>query len=88
MEQQFSIVHLGTRVKGERKSTTVPALGKVKGNIGGTEITLFHREFCRILFPAPLTSAWREMPPFWRQQELLSGQQGYAFPCCWCFKGI
>lgn len=74
MGQQFSIVCLGTRVKGERKSTAVPALSQVEGNIRDSETTLFHREFSC----APLTSAWREIPLFWTQQELFSDQQGYA----------
>lgn len=52
----------------------MPALDKVEGTIRDSETTLVHREFSC----APLTSAWREIPPFWRQQELFSDQQGYA----------
>lgn len=49
-------------------------MGKVEGTIRDSETTLVHKEFSW----APLTSAWREIPPFWRHQELFSDQQGYA----------
>ena len=49
-----------------RAQQVVSELDDVKGNIRDSETTIFHSEGgC-----APLTSALREIPPYWRQQEL------------------
>lgn len=73
MGQQFSIVYLGIRVRGTAEQV-MPALGKEEGTIRDSETTIVPRESSC----APLTSAWKEIPPFWRQQELFSDQEGSA----------
>lgn len=73
MGQQFSIVCLGIRVRGTAEQV-MPALGKEEGTIRDSDTTLVPRESSC----APLTSAWEEIPPFWRQQELFSDLEGSA----------
>lgn len=67
MWQQFSIAWLGQGWRERvRAQQVISELGNVEGNIRDSETTIFHREgSC-----APLSSALREISPFWRQEEL------------------